>query len=210
MAWHLRLLVLAALGEMFNERTRPPQPVLFMLEEFSQLGRMPLVEDAAAIIREYHVQLWIIVQNLPRLIGVSGKDQAEAFLSSAGVLQVFAPNEMTTARMLSERSGTFMGRRYSGGTTTGTTRTAQGATSSSGSSLNWQEFEQPNWKPGDILGLRSDQQLLFVPGIANPILAFRVPYTRRGDLTGMYDPDPYHSDAAYFEREARAGRWIIR
>lgn len=206
----LRLLVLSALGEMFNERTRPPQPVLFMLEEYSQLGRMPLVEDAAAIIREYHVQLWIIVQNLPRLIGVSGKDQAEAFLSAAGVLQAFAPNDMTTARMLSERSGTFMGRRYSGGTTTGTTHTAQGATSSSGSSLNWQEFEQPSWKPGDILGLRPDQQLLFVPGIARPILAFRVPYTRRGDLTGMYDPDPYHSDAAYFEREARAGRWIIR
>jgi len=38
-----------------------------MLDEFAQLGPMSIIENAASIVRDYKIRLWIILQNLPQL-----------------------------------------------------------------------------------------------------------------------------------------------
>lgn len=218
----LRLLVQAALGEMIRERTQPAKPVLFMLDEFAQLGTLSMIENAASIVRDYKIRLWLILQNLPQLKALYD-EKWESFLSSAGVVQVFTPNELTTAKYFSERSGveTIQRKSISSGTSSG----PSGGSSSSGTSYT--EMDEPLYRVQEILDLPAGAQLLFCPGLSKAIWAVRLPYNRdpgyfyngqyqgewtNGRYQGTYDPDPYHmttEDQNAFVERARRGQWYI-
>ena len=72
-----------------------------MLDEFAQLGRMEIIEDNYALMRGYGVKL---MDDLARL--KSGKksynERWESFISNAGIVQAFAPQDMTTRKYLSD------------------------------------------------------------------------------------------------------------
>ena len=78
--------------------------ILFLLDEFYSLGPLPLVEKAAGLLAGYGVKLWPIVQNLTQLRDLYPENW-ETFLGNAGQWQVFASNDATTARYVSERLG---------------------------------------------------------------------------------------------------------
>lgn len=108
----LRLLITSAIEELTDEPRKGDGRVLFMLDEFAQLGRLPAIERALALVRGYGVQLWPFVQDLPQLKSVY-PDRWESFLSSAGVAQFFAPNDKMTAEYISDRCGQTLRRRSS-------------------------------------------------------------------------------------------------
>jgi type IV secretion system protein VirD4 len=198
----LRLLVLSALGELIREPTRPEKPVLFMLDEFAQLGPMALIENAASIVRDYKIRLWIILQNLPQLQNLY-KDNWESFLSSAGVVQVFAPNDLQTAKYFSERSGVELRFRRS--------------VSSSGegkSSRNETETWEPLKRPDQLCEMPESEHYLLCAGLPCAFMARREPYFKKnGPYEGMYDDDPYHMSTREhdaFKRKARAREWVVK
>nr|WP_052700838.1 type IV secretory system conjugative DNA transfer family protein [Methylocucumis oryzae] len=84
----LRLLITAAIEELTEEPRPNDGRVLFILDEFAQLGRLPAIERALALVRGYGVQLWPFVQDLPQLKSIYSERWA-SFLSSAGVVQFF-------------------------------------------------------------------------------------------------------------------------
>lgn len=200
----LRLLVMSALAELIKEQTNPEHRVLFMLDEFAQLGRMKLIEKTAAIVRDYKVRLWLILQNLPQLQDIYGKLGAESFLSSAGVVQVFAPNEETTAEFISKRSGEMFEESTSKNTTRGTS-TSGSSTSESESKA---ERERRVVLPQHTRALpKLTGQYLMVPGLDTVIQATRKQYW---DLFSkdVYEPDPYHmtpKDRAEWDAELAGG-----
>jgi type IV secretory pathway TraG/TraD family ATPase VirD4 len=59
-----RLLVSSALDAMMASEQKPPFPVLFMLDEFAQLGHLASVEQAMSLAAGYGVQLWPVVQDI--------------------------------------------------------------------------------------------------------------------------------------------------
>jgi type IV secretion system protein VirD4 len=203
----LRLLVMAALGELIREPTQPPDPVLLLLDEFAQLGPLPMIENAAAIVRDYKLRLWIILQNLPQLQDLYG-NRWESFLSSAGVVQVFTPNDMTTAGYFAKRAGQqpHWPRNIA----------------PLQAHISYSEQQQPLYTEQDLLGLLPDKQLLFHYGQARPQESWRFPYLPLGDVdptapyyqryAGTYDPDPYHLDTAAraaFVQQAPRGAWHL-
>jgi len=99
----LRLFVNLALQEVGRGR-KPRYPVLMVLDEFYALGRMQFVAKAAGLMAGFGVKLWPIVQNLSQLAELY-PDNWETFLGNAGMWQVFAVNDQTTARYMSERLG---------------------------------------------------------------------------------------------------------
>lgn len=202
----LRLMVMSALGELIKEPSKPAQPVLFMLDEFAQLGPMPIIENAASIVREYSVKLWLILQNLPQLKTLYG-NKWESFLSAAGIVQFFTPNDLETAKYVSERSGIQIKMRlsegYSRSTNTGSTNSGSTSGTTTSTSTNKTEHEAPLLSIQDIFGMSSHLQVMLCPGIEQAMVSRRFNYW---DVYGKKaDPDPYHMTA---ERRAKYDDWI--
>ena len=99
----LRLFVNLALLEASKGR-KSQYPILMVLDEFYALGRLQFVAKAAGLLAGYGVKLWPIVQNLSQISELY-PDNWETFLGNAGMWQVFAVNDQTTARYMSERLG---------------------------------------------------------------------------------------------------------
>jgi type IV secretory pathway TraG/TraD family ATPase VirD4 len=99
----LRLFVNLALQEAAKGQ-KQRFPILMVLDEFYALGRLQFMAKAAGLLAGYGVKLWPIVQNLGQIAELY-PDNWETFLGNAGLWQVFAVNDQTTARYMSERLG---------------------------------------------------------------------------------------------------------
>ncbi len=97
----LRLVIVSALRALY----RPGGlKTLFMLDEFAQLGHLAPMEDAFGLVRGFGVQIWPVLQDLNQLKALY-KERWETFVGNAGVVQAFAPNDLTTAEWMSQRAG---------------------------------------------------------------------------------------------------------
>ena len=77
--------------------------LLMMLDEFTSLGKLPIVEKAIAYIAGYGGKMYIIVQDTKQLNGVYGKDNA--IMANCHVRIAYAPNDPETAELLSKMTG---------------------------------------------------------------------------------------------------------
>ena len=188
----LRLLVMSALNELFKERTNPESPVLFMLDEFAQLGAMPIIENAASIVRDYKIRLWPILQNIPQLKTLYGQ-KWESFLSSAGILQFFTPNDLETAKYISDRSGTRIVMKKS--TSSGMSKSTGGANGSvsSSQSESYTEAKEPVLSVQEVFDRNASSQMLFAPNVGTVMVSARIPYYKQEELKALAAPDPYNS-----------------
>jgi hypothetical protein len=83
---------------------KPEHAVLFVLDEFYSLGRLPLIEKAAGLLAGYGLKLWPVVQNLSQLQHLYPRN-FETFLANAGAVQCFGINDKTTADYFAARLG---------------------------------------------------------------------------------------------------------
>lgn len=100
----LRLFITMALTAMEQATAPPPAPVLWMLEEFAQLGHMRSLQAAAGYMAGYGVKLWMVLQDLPQLKS-HYRDSWETFLGNAGIVQAFGNTDPSTLQYLSARLG---------------------------------------------------------------------------------------------------------
>jgi type IV secretion system protein VirD4 len=147
-------------------------PVLFMLDEFAQLGRLEVIEQNINLIREYGVKLWPILQDLPQL-KTHYPNRWDSFISAAGIRHLFAAQDLTTLEYFSKLSGQ---RDYWHETANTNQGFQQGPTSSesSGAGKTWVKTQGPRvWDIG-IAKMHTGQALLF----------------NRGDVFRSWLPDP--------------------
>jgi type IV secretion system protein VirD4 len=83
-------------------RTR--QPIIFLMEEFAQLGYMPLMESGAAYFPGFGVKLWAILQDITQLRRHYPRSW-ETFLGNSGLVQLFANGDEETLRYAERRLG---------------------------------------------------------------------------------------------------------
>lgn len=101
----LRLVIGSAMTAMQRTGKAAGRPdVLFMLDEFPQLGRLQSVETAVSLNAGYGVKVWAAVQHLGQLKEHYG-DNWETFLS-AGCVTAFAPRDVFTRDHLTKLIGT--------------------------------------------------------------------------------------------------------
>ena len=104
---HAKWLRLVISGAIEALRKVPPQAnrpdVLFMLDEFPQLGHMQAVETGVQLNAGFGIKFWIIVQNITQL-KQHYRDNWETF-ASAGAVTAYAPRDPTTSKYLSELAG---------------------------------------------------------------------------------------------------------
>ncbi|MEY9199429.1 type IV secretion system protein VirD4 [Sinorhizobium fredii] len=176
----LRLLITQSLTDMAREPTKPPMPVLYLLDEFAALGHLAPVERAMGLMAGYGVQLWPILQDVHQL-RATYRQRAGTFLSNAGVLQVFGVNDHDSARLVSDLLGQetvifqTMGRALD--------------SEKSGISYNQHHAARPLLTPDEVRSMAQHIELLFLAG-QRPIIAGKLAYYADPEFRGLYDDAP--------------------
>jgi type IV secretion system protein VirD4 len=183
----LRLMVVSALTAL--QKTRPVKgrpPVLFLLDEFAQLGYLPPIENAMGIARGYGIQIWPILQDLTQLQALYGK-RWETFIGARGVLNAFAPQDWTTAEYLSKLCGQK-------------TEIVESESENSGGfnlfnavsrSVSRSPQGFPMYRPEDLMRLKAGEMLCFLEGVAGSFFLATPGYWDTAFKSGL-DPNPYY------------------
>lgn len=103
----VRLLIGAALSELQSHEPRADEPheVLFLLDEFDQLGRMPVIIEALKTVRSYGGRFLIITQTIPGLQTVYRADEVTSFLGASAMQVFMTPTDDATAQIISQALG---------------------------------------------------------------------------------------------------------
>jgi type IV secretion system protein VirD4 len=190
-----RLVVASALNALLQEpEPGEDTPVLAILDEFYQLGKMEILRDAMSLAAGYGLQLFPVLQDITQLQEHYGKEGYNTFLANSAAQLYFAPHENVTAKHLSDLSGekevVFPAHSQR--------EAKEGET---GISVSWSRQVVPEQRPHDALRLPPDKFFLFRRG--ELVIRDRRPYYcktagqhRRdnscSEFHGMYDPDPYY------------------
>ena len=102
----LRMFVNVAMAELLKAPPRVASlpPVLFMLDEFGNLGRLPEILNVLNIARDLRLQLWMFLQNLEQL-KKAYKEESTYFFAGSGVVTTFDTGDTETAELFSKKLG---------------------------------------------------------------------------------------------------------
>jgi type IV secretion system protein VirD4 len=79
--------------------------VLMMLDEFTALGRIPIIAEAVSYLPGYNVRVVLVIQTPAQLREVYGPNGAETMLKTLAARIVFAPKDFPDAREISDELG---------------------------------------------------------------------------------------------------------
>lgn len=186
-----RLVVASALDDLLREESG--LPVLVILDEFYQLQRLKVIQNAMSLARGYGLQLWPILQDLTQLQEWYEKSW-ETFLGNAGIRQFFAPRENTTAEYVSKLCGeTTVTVSSSSRNRSEQDRWLGGPPATINEGTSTSQTQRRVILPQEACQLPDDQFLMFADrGSKAVIRGYRLPYWEIPELQGKYSPDPYH------------------
>lgn len=98
----LRLILTAFIRD--NIKNPPKNPILFVLDEFPQLGAFNLIKDNAAFLRGYGVRFWFIGQNIGQFKANYGESGMQTIFENCTIRQFFNVSD-ETARYVSKKLG---------------------------------------------------------------------------------------------------------
>jgi type IV secretion system protein VirD4 len=79
--------------------------VMMLLDEFTALGRIPIVAEAISYLPGYNVRVVLVIQTPAQLREVYGMHNSEVMLKSLAARIVFAPKDFPDAREISDELG---------------------------------------------------------------------------------------------------------
>lgn len=187
----LRLVLSAAMRAVLRVR-KPGEPrVLFMLDEFAALGHLQIIETVWALVRAYGIQIMPVLQDLNQLRGLY-KERWETFIGMAGAFTSFTPNDLTTAKWLSERAGDTT--RVVAGYHSGSGESTGGQNSASvNEGINWQQVKMPAVNPHDLYGLPTGCMLAAFAGLSHIVPMYAPAYWEIKQCRARARANPYYA-----------------
>ena len=178
----LRLVVVSALRALYRPgglRT------LFLIDEMPALGHLGPLEDAFGLVRGYNVQIAGICQDLAQLKALYN-ERWESFLANAGVVQGFAPNDLTTADWMSRRAGqtTLIA--------SNTSENLSPATGQKSEGTSWNQISRALYLPHELMGFAEGTGLFWLAGMANGVRFFAPPYWKIDQCAKRAASNPYY------------------
>src|SRR6202050_4921627 len=79
--------------------------VMMLLDEFTSLGRIPVVADSISFLPGYNVRVVLVIQTPAQLHEVYGPEATKTILKSLAVRIVFAPRDFGDAKEISDELG---------------------------------------------------------------------------------------------------------
>jgi len=171
----LRLMIGSSYYACTHDAAKKPPPkhrVVFLLDEFANLGYMQNIKEAVSLGGGYGLTMWLILQDLAQLRREYSSEW-ESFLANCEVIQAFAIQDPFTSQKMAQLLGEMSiwqrrlnkGNRY---------RLDQ-------MNMGYEESSRPLLKPDELRRLHPDRQLLLVrpyqPVVANKFLYYKDPLT---------------------------------
>ena len=130
--------------------------LLVALDEFTAVGRIPILLSSIAFIPGYNVRTLMVIQTPSQLDEVYGPNGTKIMLKTLAARIVFAPNDIEDARKISEELGytTVKGRSRS--------EPGFGAGRQRGPSTTFSDQRRALLLPQEIKAMPADQEILFV------------------------------------------------
>jgi len=185
---YTRLVLGLALKAMMNKPGQPDHNVLFLLDEFAQLGRFAPVEEGISILRGYGGWLWLLVQDLSQLAAVYPKWRS--FLANS-VIQAFGTQDHDTAKYISDALGQETIQVES---KTNSSTTSWGGNDSSGDSTSIHNHGRALRLPDEVRRL-SDRWVIVLEQGMRPFLLKRLDYRTDRECRKRFDDNPMHMSA---------------
>lgn len=187
----VRGFVGAVIAALTASATPPAHRVLFLLDEFGQLGYMKAIEDAVSLLRGYGLSFWIFIQDLSQLKGVYPKWQT--FLANSAK-SFFGTDDFDTAKYISDSLGqsTIEFETQNQGSNSGGSFSGGGASTNRGSSegISQQFTARHLLTPDEVMRLGPTQAIVLVKG-EYPYQLGRLNYLSDREYAGLADPNPY-------------------
>ena len=146
--------------------------VLMMLDEFTALGRIPIIAEAISYLPGYNVRVVVVIQTPAQLREVYGVNGAETMLKSLAARIVFAPKDFADAREISDELGF----------TTVKVRTLSkplmdfaSGKGTRGRSVNVSEQRRALLLPQEVKELGAEEAIIFLEGV-RPIRCRKIRY----------------------------------
>jgi type IV secretory pathway TraG/TraD family ATPase VirD4 len=146
-------------------------PLALFLDEFTNFGAIPAIDEALSIIRRRRIPVVLGVQTDNQITDIYGRNKTEIILDQLATKVVFRPQKLETAESVSRELGMK--------TETLSETNASGFTS-------YREVGRPLLTVSDLRTMQSDEVILMPPGIA-PIKTKRFDYRSYPAPTG-YEP----------------------
>lgn len=163
------------------QRQRTDRRVLFLLDEFANLGYMANLKEAVSLGGGYGLTLWLVLQDLAQLRR-EYKDEWESFVANSDVIQAFAIQDPFTSdrisKMLGEKTVWLWRVR------------AQGRREGGRYLRDFEERSRPLIRADELRRLNPQRQILLVRPY-QPIAADKIFYYRDSIFRQMHDSNPY-------------------
>ena len=152
-------------------------PVLLLLDEFAQLGRMPAVAHALQYVRGYGVRMALVTQNRAQIMDVYGSYAASDVFDNVGCEMVYGTGDEVLALQLEKRMGDA---------------TVNVITQNRPRWFAWRhpgkqiEAQHPHRRPlmlrQEIIQMPGDEQIILRPGM-RPMKAKKIQWWREPEFT---------------------------
>lgn len=183
-------LIIVAINDIITRTTAPPDlPIVMMLDEFANMGRIDAVRRGVSLVGGYGVRFWMIVQDLQQVEDVYEKAWGTMF-ANAYVKQLFGTSDLRTAKELSELTGdaTVYGDSGNVGKSLDSAGwIGKGKSVSEGMSEKGRKLLLPD----EVLGMPAQKQLLLVRG-HRPLFVDKLNYLEMPEVRGLYAPNPMY------------------
>lgn len=172
------LLLFYSLLVSLNTRQLPEQDstlryqCLLVNDEFTAMGRVPIITASAAFLAGYNIRLLTVVQAMSQLDAVYGEKEARTFATNHGLQILFAPREQRDANEYSEMLGHFTEQATSRGRSSSLSGKSQTTVS-----RNDSEQRRALLLPQEFKELGSERLVILMEG-CKPILGDKIRYDR--------------------------------
>jgi type IV secretion system protein VirD4 len=144
--------------------------VMMLLDEFTALGRIPIIAESISYLPGYNVRVVLVIQTPAQLREVYGPHNAETMLKSLATRIVFAPKDVADAREISDELGNVTVKVRS---QSRPRQWMQGG--ARGGSDTTSEQKRALQLPQEIKALPVDQEIIFYEGLP-PIRCGKIRY----------------------------------
>lgn len=149
-------LLVQTLADNLLAGSKEGMSVLFLIEEFPQLGRNDAIKRIFEIGRGQRVHAMAIAQDFGQIREKYGQDGLDTFMNTSSFMTIFSQNSPDTREKLSRMIGDQTQRRISESKNTG----GVGLLRQGSSSASWEG--RPLVKPGDLGALPMGENILLV------------------------------------------------
>ena len=173
--------------------------VMFLLDEFTSLGKIPILAEAIGLMGGYNIRVVLAIQARSQLREVYGQNAAETILRNLAARVVFGADEFSDAREISDELGTVTVKTRS----VSTPALDLFGKSPRSRSVSVSEQRRPLMLPQEVQALKNDEAIVFYEGL-RPIRCKKIRYFNERRFKRLIAPPPRHASPALARGEAPA------